>query len=241
MAVYEYKYKIGLSDIGNSNQLTNKAILKILENAGGMQSEELGLGINQVKNTGLSWIILAWKVKIIKRPIYNENLLIKTWVQNINKVSTYRDYEIYDDKENLVAIASSKWILINIYTGEIEKITNEMIEKYDPEQKSVFEQKNIDKLIEPKKYEYKIECKITRSNIDINNHVHNLYYLDFAYEALPEEVYRAKECNNIEIMYKKQIKLGDEIICLYEKEEGKNIISIKSKDEKILHAIVNLY
>ena len=42
-------------------------------------------------------------------------------------------------------------------------------------------------------------------------------------------------------MYKKQIKLGDEINCYYSKEEDKNIITIKSKDDKILHAIVELY
>ena len=73
------------------------------------------------------------------------------------------------------------------------------------------------------------------------NHVHNIYYLDFAYEALPEKIYRNDECNNIEIMYKKQIKLGDRIICKYCKEENSHIISIKSEDDKILHAIIKLY
>ena len=87
----------------------------------------------------------------------------------------------------------------------------------------------------------KKQNKVIKRDIDINNHVHNLYYLDFAYEALPEDVYRADECNNIEVMYKKQIKLADEIVCLYAKEENENIVSIKSKDKKILHAIVKLY
>ncbi len=241
MAIYEYKYTVELSDIGRSNKITNKSVLKILENAGGRQSEKIGLGINQVEKTGLSWVLLAWKVKIIRRPIYNEELTIKTWAQNINKISTYRDYEIYDEKENLLIIASSKWILINIYTGAIEKITDNIIKDYDPEDKHVFENKNIDKLVEPKEYEREIEYKVIKRDIDINNHVHNLYYLDFAYEALPEDVYRADECNNIEVMYKKQIKLADEIVCLYAKEENENIVSIKSKDKKILHAIVKLY
>lgn len=80
-----------------------------------------------------------------------------------------------------------------------------------------------------------------RRDIDINKHVHNLYYLDYANEALPEEIYKDARFDNIEIMYKKQIKLGDEINCYYSKEEDKNIITIKSKDDKILHAIVELY
>ena len=47
--------------------------------------------------------------------------------------------------------------------------------------------------------------------------------------------------NNIEIIYKTQIKLGDKIVCLYTKEENKHIVTIKSEDEKTLHAIVELY
>ena len=75
----------------------------------------------------------------------------------------------------------------------------------------------------------------------MNKHVHNLYYLDFAYETLPEDIYQAGELNNMEIMYKKQIKLGDNVICLYTKEDEKNIVTIKSEDDSILHTVIYLY
>ena len=42
-------------------------------------------------------------------------------------------------------------------------------------------------------------------------------------------------------MYKKQIRLNDEFKCLYTKEKDKNVVTIKSADENILHAIVKLY
>ena len=67
------------------------------------------------------------------------------------------------------------------------------------------------KLKEPETIDREIRYKVQRRDIDINKHVHNLYYLDFAYEALPEEIYENCEFNNIEIMYKKQIKLNNEI------------------------------
>jgi acyl-ACP thioesterase len=62
-----------------------------------------------------------------------------------------------------------------------------------------------------------------------------------AYEALPEDIYAKEESDNIEIMYKKQIHLNDPITCIYSNEENKNIVTIKSKDEKTLHAIVKLF
>ncbi len=44
-----------------------------------------------------------------------------------------------------------------------------------------------------------------RRDIDANHHVNNVNYLEFAYDALPEKINLNFE--NLEIFYKKQIKL----------------------------------
>lgn len=239
--IFKCNYRIGIEDIDNNNEMNNKAVLKMLENAGGRHSESVGYGLNTMYITGLSWVLLAWKVKIIKRAKYDSLVEIRTWARNSNKVFTYRDYEIYDENGELLVIATSKWTLIDIYNGTIAGLSKDVIEKYGDEEKSVFEERNIEKLIEPKTEISKINYNILRSDIDMNNHVHNLCYLDFAYEVLPEKIYRSEECKNIEIMYKRQIKFGDEIVCKYTLENEKNIVTIKSKDGNTLHSIVKLY
>ena len=70
--------------------------------------------------------------------------------------------------------------------------------------------------------------------------MHNLYYLDLAYEALPEEEYQKRPFDYLHITYKKEIKLKEKIKCDFAKEDNKNIIIIKSEDEKTVHAIVEL-
>ena len=73
-------------------------------------------------------------------------------------------------------------------------------------------------------------------------HVNNLYYLDFAYDALPENLWD-KPFNNLEILYKKQIKLGDTIKCFYTYDEINNyhIVTIKSEDLQTVHSIVKIF
>ena len=241
MAIFEHEYRVGLSDVGQSNKITNKATLRILENIAGMHSEAVGFGINSMDKTGISWIILGWKIKIISRPIYDEVLKVRTWARSFNRAISYRDYEVYDKKGNLMIIATSKWAVIDINSGRLAEITPEIINAYKCEEKHALEDDDDMKMKEPAEKEKTLEYTIMRRDIDINKHVHNLYYLDYANEALPEEIYKDAKFDNIEIMYKKQIKLGDEINCYYSKEADKNIITIKSKDDKILHAIVELY
>lgn len=236
----EKKYTLGLTDVGRKNKISNKAIIKMLEDVGGIESEKAGYGLNEIEENHLSWILLAWKVKVLRRPIYNEEVIARTWARDGNKIFTYRDYEIYDSNGNLCVIATSKWTLVDIRTLKLVGISEEVRSKYTFFNKSVFEEE-IEKLKEPKSIIKENDYKILRSQIDVNRHVHNLYYLDIAYEILPEDIYYGEEKDNIEITYKKQIKLNDDIMCKYTIEDGKDIVTIKSKDNKVLHAIVRLY
>ena len=74
--------------------------------------------------------------------------------------------------------------------------------------------------------------------IDVNHHVHNINYIDFATHILPYEV--MQQATNIEVMYKKEIKETDKIKCKYAIEDGAHYAVIKSEDDKILHAIIKL-
>lgn len=239
--IYQEKFKIGLKDVWKGKEVCNKAILEYLEDVAAYHSDSVGYGINTSDETHLSWILLDWKVKVIKRPQYGGILDIHTWSRNIIKCYAYRDFEVYDENHNLCVIATSKWLLINNQTGKIAKVEEKMAKKYESEiDKSVFEEKEIEKIKAPKNYKSSIIYEAKRKDIDIIGHMHNLYYLDIAYETLPEEVYQQRPFNEIRIMYKKEIKLGDELNCKYSKEENKHVVTIQSQDEKILHAIIEL-
>ena len=201
----------------------------------------LELGIFDIEKTHLSWVLLEWKLQVIRRPKYLEKLRIATWAKGAVKFYTYRDFEIYDEQGNLVILASSKWVLLDIEKGKIIKIPTEVIEKYESEStKRVFENDEFEKLEEIEKYEAEVEYRVRRADIDVNNHMHNLNYLDLANEALPEEIYRAEQFNNVRISYKKEIKLGEIVKCKYAFKNEKHKIVIKSQDDEILHAIIEM-
>ena len=241
MAIFEEKCKINVENIGISNLITNKGILNILENSACRHSDIVGFGINDIPTTHLSWILLAWKVKILKRVTYGTELTVKTWAKCANKFQTCRDFEVLDESGDIVCIATSKWTLINTEKGKIERITDDIIERYNPEEINVFENSEIEKITEPETYSSEYIYTTQRRDIDVNHHMHNLNYLSLAYEALPIDVYNSSECNNIEIMYKKGIMLGATVKCFYSHTDSSHFITIKSEDERVLHAIVKLY
>ena len=50
----------------------------------------------------------------------------------------------------------------------------------------------MDKISIPEKFSNEIIYKVARRDIDLNGHMHNLYYLDLAYEVLPQDIYEKR-------------------------------------------------
>ena len=165
----------------------------------------MGYGLNDIETANCSWMVLYWKIKIYKRPKWNTKLKIKTWPKKFNKISSWRDFEVYDEEGNKIVIATSEWVLINAKELTIGGITEKMINDYGLNQESVFEEETNGKLKEPEKTQKIYKYTARRRDGDTNHHVNNVNYLEFAYDALPKEV--IIDFNNIEIYYKKQIKI----------------------------------
>lgn len=236
--IYSSNYRIGLDDIGVDNRATNRSFLKIMQDIAALHSEYIGYGLLDLETNQRGWMILDWKIKVIDRPLYNTELKVDTWSRKIDRLCAYRDFNIEDKDSNKVAIATSRWILVNTERRRPVKITKELEDLYQLElDKSVFDEE-----IEPIQYEghiFKKEYSAQRRDIDINGHMNNLAYLDMAYEIIPENIYKTKVFNNIRITYKKEIIYGEKVECYYTVNDDRYIIEVKNKEK--LKAVVELY
>ena len=70
----------------------------------GKHSETVGFGLNKQSETHLAWMILYWKIKLEKRPKWDSELTVKTWVSEFTKVSSWREFEVYFEEERTAEI-----------------------------------------------------------------------------------------------------------------------------------------
>ncbi len=224
--IYEERMKPTLEDYGKEGRITAKGVLRMLENIAAYHSDSLGYGAGTMDKTGISWILLEWNVRILRMPNYGEVLRVTTWSRGrASRFSSLRDFEIYGEDGKTCVIASSKWALIDFATKKPAVIDDELEDIYQTEQKQVFEDGAFMRLLEPREYSAQTTLSIGRRDIDLNGHVHNLCYLDFAYEALPEAVYRAEFCD-IRIAYRKEIRPYETIACKYVEKDGAHTVGI---------------
>ena len=201
---------------------------------------KLGYGIKDFERTHLVWLVLFWKLKIYRRPESEEKIHIETWSAGSERVCSYRDYKLYDENNNLIAIATSKWALYNLPEAHLAKITPELLEAYQPTDEHVFENTLYKLAVPNATYLATYDYTVMRRDIDTNHHVHNSNYLDIANEVLPEDVYRNVESSNVEIMYKNQAIYGDKTKSFYYQVGSEHYVVIRSEDLSKLHCIIKL-
>lgn len=91
------------------------------------------------------------------------------------------------------------------------------------------------KLALPEKVDDKAELTVRRSDLDLNRHVNNRVYLDWALESMPKKYIEKYQINKLEISFKGQAFHQDKILVeteikkLDKKEDGIVAISKISK------------
>ena len=235
--IVDFEYTPLLEDFAPDGTLLPGSILKILENSGNKHSDLAGDNILKGSSNGIAWILTDWLLEITAYPKYGDKLMARTWSETVRQpLACMRDFELYCNGE-IVAKGLTKWVLVDLNSSRPLRVSPELIEKYQPEEKFVFGDLKMPKIAMPAAEQFTSEIKITprRSDIDFNNHVHNLTYLDYALEALPAAIYNANRTSfkNVRISYKTGVKSGEQITCRYTEQEGKHIVCIFGEDEKL--------
>ena len=177
--IFEYDFEIEYADIDSHNRLSDYALLKYLQEIACLHASTLEHGLYDAPRTRVAWLLLDWKLQVFSRPSWCDKIHIKTWPSKTDLASCYRDFEVFDETGQRVCIATSKWVLFNIDTKKITRLSPEIEEVFAPVNRRVFENE-IEKLKEPNYCDLETSYTILRRDIDTNNHVNN--YLSHIYD-----------------------------------------------------------
>ena len=76
---YSFSGRVRYSEIGENGLLTLPGILNYFQDCSTFQSEEVGLGIDILKEWKRIWVLSAWQVVVDRYPYMGERIKTSTW------------------------------------------------------------------------------------------------------------------------------------------------------------------
>lgn len=230
--IFEYEYKPVIEDFSNDGHLSVNAILKIFENAGNAHSDYAGDSIFKTAGITKTWVLTEWFIQIDEYPFYSDSVKAETWSEGANSpLFANRNFILYKNGK-ACAKGTSVWVLVDFATQRLCKIEKNVLEKYLPEDKRLFEEK-IAKIEKIEDFQSEEEIAVRRTDFDFNSHVHNLVYVDYAMQVLPDEAYKTQNFKNVRISYKSAVKEGRKVLCRYAKKDEKHNVFIFNEENQL--------
>jgi medium-chain acyl-[acyl-carrier-protein] hydrolase len=212
VSVFKKSYYVELRDVDLTKKLKLSALFNYMQEISSLHVENLGTGIEAIeKRCGVTWILMRAKAEIARYPSWNEDITIETWHQKPKKFEFERDFIVRDAAGNVIIRMVSMWIIIDIKTRKLKK-SESIAVQYPP----FFEERAMTnfRLGKIKPFAHtKIAYKktISYSDTDINGHINNAKYIDFATDCFPVEKHLQYYIKSMQINYIREAMPGDNI------------------------------
>lgn len=192
-----------------TGHLTMGVLGNHLLNCAGFHATERGFGIGTLNEENYTWVLSRLAVELDEMPCQYEAFSIQTWVENVYRLFTDRNFAILDKEGRKIGYARSVWAMISLNTrkpadlltlhegGITEYVCDEPCPIEKPSRIKVVSQEAADVLTA--KY----------SDIDINGHVNSIRYIEHILDLFPFDIYHTKRIRRFEMAYVAESYYGD--------------------------------
>ena len=239
---YEMELRVDSRDVDLFNQCRPSALLGLLQEAATQAALALGVsGPELLEKYNCLWMVTRSWAELDAPLRWNDMVRVKTWHRGVSGVSSYRDFDIFREGKP-VGQGVMQWVMVDADSRQLYRM-KDLTEFQGTDGGGLNKSVKLRRVPLPDAFDGRARRDLRYSDTDINGHVNNIHYLDYALEALPQEVFDHLP-DTVEVVYRRQILLGASIRCLYSvTEDGQHQVEIQSGqgDDLVRHAFVWFY
>ncbi len=186
-------------------------VYRFLQEAAEFNAVDLGFDTETLLKDNLTWMLVRLQLRVDRYPLGRCRIDVETWPSGIESRFALRDFRLYIGSQNTpFAVASSSWLLIDILKKRPVVVGNKLHPMHSMVREHVVEEPFPSVSVEG------LPCRdftfrVRRSDVDMNDHVNNVHYVEWLAESVPEEVWRSGDIAALDVEYKRAVGFGETI------------------------------
>jgi medium-chain acyl-[acyl-carrier-protein] hydrolase len=208
--IWTEAFKVRSYQMDMKARATITAIAGWLQEVAGNHASYMGFGYNQMKQSGLYWLLTRVKIHVHSYPEWGEDLEVNTWVVNAEKFFSRRDFEIRNKEGNTIVSASTGWMLVNAFEKR-PQLVESLSRNIDLLKDKLALNEELQKIEALENPDSTHLYKVKYSDIDIVNHVNNIQYYNIILDTLPNGFRKENHIQSFEINYIAEALLDEDL------------------------------
>ncbi len=211
------EYPVRLNDISIDSKMRSWVVFDYLQDAAGRHADLLGVGLKQLRNSDLSWVLSRIRVKMEDFPEYGDILRIATYPSGFDRLFAYRQYVLTSAVTGkFFGAAGSAWLTLNPANfrpvSPAKFLTG--LPQWEYEGEVYFQGETLGKLTAvDSELEAITRQRVSSSMIDYNCHLNNAFYAMFTEDMLGVKSGCLVRMNEVQINFNASTALSDTLIC----------------------------
>ena len=218
-----------------TGRLTMGVLGNHLLNCAGFHASERGFGIAEINENHYTWVLSRLAIELEDMPRQYEDFSINTWIENVYRLFTDRNFELVNKDGKTIGYARSVWAMISMETrkpADLISLHGNNLGQYVSDRECPIDKPGRIKVSVDAPVE---EYQTRYSDIDINGHVNSIKYIEHILDLFTMDTFKEKQVKRFEMAYVAESYYGDVLsFYLEEKNENEYDIEVKKNNQEVV-------
>jgi len=223
-----YSYRVLPREIDSSKRATVMTIGDYILHTAGEDADRYGFGVDKLQESNMTWVLSRIAIEMSRYPAQNESYTIDTWVEDVSRVTTTRNFTIRDGGDKLIGCASTYWAVIDFTTRNILDLRG----KFDYSDRITPKACPIEKPAKIAAVDGALEKRhtVAYTDVDFNRHANSMKYVEWMINTLPLQKLTDKTLNRFDINFIHETMYGEEVGIYAENSENADRFELRLPD-----------
>lgn len=226
-------------EAGIANHVTLPTLCNYMQEAAGISAARLGWGIRALQEEGLTWMLARLHVRVTHYIPWGKTVIVRTWPSGMKgRLIAKRCFLGLDDGGAELFRASSEWLYVDLKSQKIAKLPESFADIVPPGTPD-FELPDIGgKFAHLPRVEGSADVLTRLSDLDFNDHVNNVHYVEWMLEADAQERVPPASSSpaELDIVFRQAAKAGEPLASEFCTAGGKTLHAIRRRSDDALLA-----
>lgn len=131
--IFDLELQVQPEHIDVLGHVNNVVYIQWMQDVAAAHIETLGLGLAQYLELKHAMVAVEHHVQYRKAALEGEHIILRTWLDDINALYSFRQYAFYRPKDQSVLfMGNTKWACIEIETGRPKRMSPSFTQAYQP-------------------------------------------------------------------------------------------------------------
>mgnify|MGYP006272419603 FL=1 len=206
------------------------ALCDLFQDAAGHHADALGVSMQDLLDDGKAWVLAHLRLQIDRLPRWEETAVIETWPSGLERLYATREFVLRTADGAPLAVGTSGWVVIDTARRRPVRPPRALGSLETPDRPAPLPHDTSD-LPAPERTDHKRTFGVRYHDLDLNRHVNNVRYAEWALETLPPAWHDAHRCTHLALQFRAETMVGDTVRAVAQVETPSGV------DAHVRHAL----